>query len=338
MVSPDSNDAQTPELLSSSEVTTDRLQRLDAKVERAVRSSRAESTINAYRTDFEDFTIWCASNHLTALPAEPVTVARYLSDLAFPDDDRSPLTVATIQRRIASIGEAHKATNNKNPCEHAGVKQAMKGIRRELGIKPHNRKSGLSTADIRAIVDTLDGTRMLHLRDKALLLLGFATALRRSELVALNVKDLETHPEGIIVWKRRSKTDQEGAGAAIEVAYGEHLSTCPVLATRTWIHESALDTGPIFRAVDRHGNVSDRALTPKSVAQIIKKHAARIGHDAGDFAGHSLRRGFSTEAARNGAPERVIATTTHHTTVRGLKPYIEEADRFTDPPSRYLGL
>lgn len=337
IVSSDEDQSGSEVKLHSGTSTPDRLRDLDAKVAKAIGKSKSKATRDAYEADFEDFTHWCKKENLIPMPAASIDVARYLSDLAFPDDDRKPLTVSTIQRRIASIGAAHKQRSYPNPCDNEGVREAMKGIRRHLGTK-QRRKSGLSTAEIRAIVETIDGSELIGIRDRALLLLGFATALRRSELVALEVGDLERHPEGLVVWKRRSKTDQEGAGAAIEVAYGEHLITCPVRATRAWLDEAAIEDGPVFRSVDRHGNISEEALSSKSVAGIVKKHAQRLGHDPDDFAGHSLRRGFSTEAARNGAPERVIATTTHHTTVRGLKPYIEEADRFTDPPSRYLGL
>ncbi|MCL4116351.1 UNVERIFIED_CONTAM: hypothetical protein GTU68_007097 [Idotea baltica] len=316
----------------------ERLAELEAKIAGAVRRSRSEATLAAYRSDWSDFETWCESLPLPCLPAEPGTVAAYLAELAEPDDDRAPLAMSTIQRRVAAIGEAHKSAGHLNPCADPLVKQVTKGIRRTLGVAPRHRKSGLSTADIRAIVTSLDGTRLIDVRDAAILLVGFATALRRSELVALEIEDVENHPEGVIVNKRRSKTDQEAAGKRIEVAYGEQLFTCPVRALRSWIDEADIQTGPIFRPVNRHGHVAARALSDRAVAQIIKKHVTRLGYKGSDYAGHSLRRGFSTEALRNGASERTIASTTHHTSTKGLQPYIEEADEFQDPPSRYLGL
>ena len=210
----------------------ERLRDLEAKITKAYQGSRAASTLNAYRTDFDDFTTWCHTLSLTPLPADPETVAAYLADMADPGDDRKPLAMSTIQRRVASLGEAHKATGHENPCAHPLVKQVMKGLRRQLGVAPTNRKTGLSVADVKAIVDTLDGTRLIDVRDRALLLLGFATAMRRSELVALTLDDLENHPEGLIIHKRRSKTDQESAGNRIEVAYGQYSTTCPVRAVR----------------------------------------------------------------------------------------------------------
>ena len=318
--------------------TMERLAELEAKVTANVRASRAESTLEAYASDWADFTTWCKTIGLTPLPAAPGTVAAYLADMADPPDDREPLAHATIVRRKASIGEAHKLAGHPNPCADELVKLASKGIRRQIGVAPQHRKAGVSTADMRAIVVGLDTERLIDVRDKALLLVGYATALRRTSLVGLDVGDIEDHPQGMLVHLRRSKTDQEGAGARIEVEYGTNPETCPVRAYRTWTKAAGIVEGPVFRAVNRGGNISPNRLSGKAVALIIKKHAARIGKDPADFAGHSLRRGFATEAARQGASERTIAHTTQHTSTKGLSPYIEDAEVFTDPPSRYLGL
>jgi site-specific recombinase XerD len=315
-----------------------RLSELEAKIHGAVQASRSPATIKAYRSDWADFALWCATNALEPLPATPATVAAYLVELGEAKDDRGPLAISTIQRRKAAISEAHKAAGETSPCLDPLVKQVTKGLRRQLGVAPKNRKAALSTADIRAAINGLDGARLIDVRDKLVLLWGFATALRRSELVALEVGDVEDHPDGLLIYRRRSKTDQEGAGHRIEVAYGEHLETCPVRAYRTWLDATGIDDGPIFRAVNRHGHLSPTGLSDRAVANIIKKHAERIGRDPADFAGHSTRRGFSTEASRNGAPERTIISTTGHTTTKGLRPYIEDAETFTDPASRYLGL
>ena len=150
----------------------------------------------------------------------------------------------------------------------ACVSQVTKGVRRQRGVASQNRKAALSTADIVAIVDGLDDTRLIDVRDRALLLLGFATAMRRSELVGLEVSDIDDHPEGLLINLRRSKTDQEAAGRMVEVAYGEHVATCPVRAYRTWLDEAAIVSGAVFRNVDRHGNLADTALAGNSVARI----------------------------------------------------------------------
>jgi integrase len=226
-------------------------------------------------------------------------------------DDGRPRAISTIQRRKAAISEAHKLQGETNPCLDPLVKQVTKGLRRQLGVAPTNRKTGLSTADVRAIVGGLDEARLINFRDKAVLLLGFATAMRRSELVALTVADVEDHLEGLLVHRRTSKTDQEGADHQIEVAYGEHLDTCPVRAYRAWLDETGIDHGPVFRAVTD----TVTSLPPRSAI------------------------GLSPTSSRN-TPNGSAATpaTTGHTSTKGLRPYIEDAEIFTDPPSRYLGL
>ena len=329
----------TAQLVDASRgANVERLAQLESKIASAVQASRAESTLVAYRSDWAGFTKWCETNQLASLPATPATVAAYLVELGNPEDGHKPFAISTIQRRKAAISEAHTLAGHTNPCLDPLVKQVTKGLRRQLGIASTRRKSGLSTADVRAIVSGLDRSRLIDVRDQALLLIGFSTAMRRSELVALHVGDIEDHTKGLLVHRRKSKTDQEAAGHQIEVAYGKHPETCPVRAYRTWIEEAGIDDGPLFRSVNRHGTLSPTALSDRAVANIVKKHAARIGRDPNDFAGHSLRRGFSTEASRNGAPERTIASTTGHSSTKGLRPYIEDAETFTDPPSRYLGL
>ncbi len=315
-----------------------RVSELEAKIAGALRASRSEATLRAYRSDVADFKIWAQGEGLAWLPAEPATVAAYLAEMAHPPDDRAPMAVATIERRKAAIGEAHKHAGYDNPCANPLVKQVTKGLRRQLGVAPKNRKIGISTADVKAIVDDLDMTRTIDVRDKALLLVGYATAMRRAELVALSVVDVENHPEGLLVWRRRSKTDQESVGHRIEVAYGEHPTTCPVRAFREWIDAAGIVEGPVFRRVYKNGKIGDRALSDRSVATVVKKLVGRLGHDSAEYAGHSLRRGFATETSRNGASERTIAATTGHTSARGLQPYIADAGIMEDPPSRYLGL
>jgi site-specific recombinase XerD len=333
-------ESSVPELVASGATPTAvgqaRLVDLEAKVARAVRRSRAEATLRAYRADWADFTTWCATLGLDPLPASPATVAAYVAELADPPDDRAPRAVSTITRRLAAIAEGHKVAGHDNPTADPLVRETMKGVRRSLGVAPR-QKRGITTADMRVAVTGL-GDRLIDHRDRLLLLLGFAGGFRRSELVALDVADITDHPQGLLLRIRRSKTDQEAAGRTIEIAYGTDPATCPVRAWRTWAHHAGITDGPALRAVDRHGNLSDRPLTGHAVALIIKRHMARLGYNIDDFAGHSLRRGMATTAARNGAAERTIMRTTGHTATATLRSYIEAAEVFTDPASAYLEL
>jgi integrase len=269
------------------------------------------------------------------LPATPETLAEYLAHLA------ESCRVSTLERRLTAIARAHEACGLASPAAHPGVRATLRGIRRTLAEQAPVRaaKSGkapLSVEQLRAIVaatpDTLAGQR-----DRALLLLGFAAALRRSELVALDLADLEHVPEGLIITLRRSKTDQEGAGRRIGVPYGGSSQTCPVAAARDWITSANLDRGPLFRRVDRHGNVGGR-LSDRSVALIVKAGATRVGIDPARVAGHSLRAGLATAAARAGKSERSIALQTGHSSLRVLRGYIREGTLFRDNAAAGIGL
>jgi site-specific recombinase XerD len=313
-----------------------RLAELEAKIARAVARSRAEATLRAYRSDWADFVCWCDQVGLDALPASLATVAGYVAELADPPDDRAPRRVSTIERRLAAIGEGHKVAGHPNPARGALVAETMKGIRRTLGVAP-TQKRGVSTADVRAAVAEL-GDRLIDDRDRLILLLGFAGGFRRAELVGLDVADVAVHPEGLLVQLRKSKTDQDQAGRRVEIVYGAQATSCPVRAWRTWLDRARITDGPVFRPIDRHGNLSPKRLSAQAVAIVIKRHMRRLGYDTTDFAGHSLRRGMATTAARNGAAERTIMRATGHTATETLRGYIEEAAQFTDPASQYLDL
>lgn len=327
---------QTTLVPYSPTVPAERLAALEAKVARAVTRSRAPATLRAYRSDLLDFGVWCRALGLVSLPAAPATVAAYLAELAEPGDDRAPAAVSTITRRLAALGEGHKVAGHPNPCTNPLVRETMKGIRRTLGVAQRQKKP-VTTADIRAAVARLP-TGVAGDRDRVILLLGFASGMRRSELAGVDVEHLEHVPDGLLVHLGRSKTDQEGRGRRIEIVYGTDTATCPVTAVRTWLTRTELTTGPLLRPVDRHGRVLPHRLTGQGIALVVKRHMSTLGHPAADFAGHSLRRGLATTAARNGASERTIMRTTGHTSVETVRSYIDDAELFTDPASKYLGL
>jgi len=269
-------------------------------------------------------------------PASPESVAGYLSELGFPPDDREPATVSTLSRRLSAISQAHSLAGLGNPCSDPLVRETMRGLRRSLGVAPRHQKRAVTTAEIRTAVTEL-GESLIELRDRVVLLVGFAGGMRRSELAGLCVGDVEDATEGLLIHLRRSKTDQEGRGRRVEVVYGTDPVTCPVRAYRAWIEAARLDEGPVLHRVDRHGNILG-PLSPQGVAIIVKRHMGRLGLPASDFAGHSLRRGHATTASRNGASERTIMATTGHTSVETLRGYIDDAQLFSDPASSYLGL
>ncbi|MHB8295042.1 MAG: site-specific integrase [Acidimicrobiales bacterium] len=316
--------------------TPQRLADLEARVRRAVAHGRSEATLRAYTSDWADFATWCATIGFDPLPAAAGSVAGYVSELAFPPDDRDPAAVSTITRRLAAIGQVHSLARQPNPCADALVREAMRGVRRALGVAPRHQKRAVTTEEVKAAVAQL-GEGLAEMRDKVVLLVGFAGGMRRSELAGIAVTDVEAAPEGMLVHLRRSKTDPEARGRRIEIVYGTDPATCPVRAYRTWVRAAGIAEGPVLRRVDRHGRLLG-PLSAQGVAIVVKRHMGRLGHPVSDFAGHSLRRGHATTAARNGATERTIMATTGHTSVETLRGYIDDAQLFSDPASSYLGL
>jgi integrase len=211
----------------------------------------------------------------------------------------------------------------------------MKGIRRTLGTAPA-QKSPTLTGEIRAMIAATD-EGLIGQRDRGLILLGFSGAFRRSELVALEVRDLDFTRDGLIVLLRRSKTDQEGTGRRVAVRYGARPDTCPVRTLQSWLELAAITTGPVFRAINRHGQVR-AGLTPQSVALIVKRLCQRAGLDPAQYAGHSLRAGHATSAAINGASECSIMAQTGHRSVQMVRRYIRDGSLFRENSAGKLGL
>jgi integrase len=295
-----------------------------------VGAAKSRATLRAYRTDWAHFETWCAAHGADALPASPETVALYLTDLA------AVARPSTLQRRVSSISQAHQAAGFDSPTRDALVRTTLTGIRRTLGTAPVQKSPAL-TADVRAMVEALPDT-LAGARDRALLLLGFAAALRRSELVGLDVDDVVEQHEGLVVTVRRSKTDQEAVGRRVGVPYGSNPATCPVRAVRAWRDATGIEDGPLFRPVDRHGRVRDARLSGTAVALIVKRAAARAGLDAHLFAGHSLRAGLATSAAAAGASERAIMAQTGHKSLPMVRSYIREGSLFRENAAATVGL
>lgn len=230
-------------------------------------------------------------------------MAKYLAWLA-----KGGAKVSTLQRRLAAIAAAHKANGLESPTTAEGVRAVMRGIRRTVGTKPV-RKAPATAEALELMLGALPD-KLVGLRDRALLLVGFAAALRRSELVALHISDVEVHPRGLLLHIRRSKTDQEGKGHTIPVPNGRRLK--PAAALAAWLEAAGISEGPIFREVDRHGRVGAAALSGRSVARVVKRCAAAAGLDPEAFSGHSLRAGFVTSAlGDNVDPLKVMKITRH---------------------------
>jgi site-specific recombinase XerD len=285
------------------------------------RAEKAAATRRAYRSDFNLFRTWCETKRVSALPAQPETVSAFLAVEA--NRGAKP---STIGRRLAAIRYAHKLAGHEPPTNSEAVKATLRGIRRTTGSAPARKAP--ATADKIVAMVTMAGNDSKGLRDRAILLLGFAGAFRRSELVALDLTDLEFCNGGLRVRIRKSKTDQEGLGATIAIVPGS--IACPVEATRNWIEAAGIAEGPLFRPVSRGSGISDHRLSDRAVADIVKAYARRVGLNAADFSGHSLRSGFLTSAARRGASIFKMMDVSRHKSVDTLRGYVRDAEIFRD--------
>ncbi|MDQ6674940.1 MAG: tyrosine-type recombinase/integrase [Chloroflexota bacterium] len=293
--------------------------------------AKAPRTRKAYAADWRHFTAWADARGLTALPATPETVVFYLADMA-----EAGAKAATMARRLVVISQAHKTQNLPSPTTSSEVRNVHAGIRRIRGTAQEG-KAPATVEDIKTMLDKLPHSR-LGQRDRALLLLGFAGAFRRSELVSLDVADLDFTRAGLIVTLRRAKTDQEGVGRRIGIPYGANKATCPVRSVQAWLAAAKIKDGPIFRAVDRFSRVQPGRLSDKAVALVVKRCAARGGLGADRWAGHSLRAGLAISAAAAGVEERKIAQQTGHQSLVILRRYSRDGDLFRGNAAGAVGL
>lgn len=290
-------------------------------LDRLVASAISDRTRRAYANDLNAFEGWLGRS-VSVAPAANHEVAEFIAAMT------GQFKPATITRRLASISKAHRAMGLPSPTSSELVQAAMRGMRRQVGTA-QRKAQPLLKEDLIDILDRLPDT-LKALRDRALLLIGFAGGFRRSELVGLDVTDIEHVRQGIVVNLRRSKTDQEGRGRKIGIPFarGRH---CPVRALEAWVKASDFESGAIFRPVSRHGHIDlGQRLSTEAVAIVVKEAVAKIGHDPEQFSGHSLRAGLVTSAAMAGIPLWKIRKTTGHTSNEMLGRYIRDADLFTD--------
>lgn len=279
-----------------------------------VHNSLSEAKKRAYGADISHYEAYGGT-----IPSTPEMIAEYLaSQIA----SHKP---ATISRRLASLTKVHEALGLGNPVKSEIVSATMRGIRRKAGTAQQQAKP-LLKEDLFAILERM-GEKPKDIRDKALLLIGFAGAFRRSELVGLNAEDIEHARQGIVITLRRSKTDQEGKGRKVGVPFGRTI-WCPVKHLSNWLDHAGICEGPIFRSINRHGHVAEQRLSGEAVSIIVKQRAKQAGLEPAAYSGHSLRAGLATSAAQAGAPTWKIRQQTGHASDAMLMRYIRDGDMF----------
>jgi site-specific recombinase XerD len=303
---------------------------LQNKIDRArerQKNARSQNTRKSYESDWKQFVSWCQDNQVPFLPSNPAVVILYIDDLA-----EAGKKVSTIKRHITSISQTHQDNGFETPTQHNTVRLHIQALENEFGTRPRQKQAATASI-IKKFCDHLPNN-LKGLRDRAILQVGFAGALRRSEIAALNVEDIEFHEEGFTIFIPKSKTDQRGDGSLIGIEFGEY-PYCPVRTLKQWLNQSGINSGAVFRRMDKASRILER-ITDKSIERVVKDAAERAGFNKNDFAGHSLRRGFITTAKRNGMDEYDIMQHTRHESIATMRRYIDKSDVFKNNPTKGL--
>ena len=304
---------------------------LDEEIETArayVAAARAPATRRAYESDWRIFLAWCGPRAINPLPVVPEAVAIFLSAEA-----QAGVRPSTIGRRLAAIGYMHAQAGFDPPQQQAGavaIRNAVAGIRRTHGITKVQKRAadGDMLRDMLRACDSDGADSARTVRDRALLAIGMAAALRRSELVALKIDDVAVTPEGLMITVRKSKTDQEGEGAIIAIPEGRRIR--PKALLLAWIARAGFDNGPVFRKLTPQGRITAKPMSDRGVALVVKARAAAAGYDPAQVSGHSLRAGFLTEAARQGATVFKMKEVSRHKSLEILSDYVRNHELFRD--------
>ena len=290
-----------------------------------LKNSKADNTIRAYKSDFNDFGLFCAQNGFKSLPSDPKIVSLYLTQLSTKN-----VKISTIKRRLVSIGVIHKLKGHYLDTKHPLIVENLLGIKRRKG-SIQNGKKPLLINNLKKIINVIDEQKkekIKILRDRTIILIGFSGGFRRNEIVSLDFDDLDFVEEGLKINIKRSKTDQFGVGSIKGLPYFENSQYCPVVSIQKWIEISKINSGALFRRFSKGSNLSEKRLTDQTVALLIKEYLGLAGIDNTNYSGHSLRSGFATSAAEAGAEERTIMAMTGHKSTEMVRRYIKNADLF----------
>ena len=290
-----------------------------------LKSSKANNTVRAYKSDFNDFGLFCAKNGFKSLPTEPKIISLYLTYLSTKN-----IKMSTLKRRLVSISVIHRLKGHYIDTKHPSIIENIMGIKRRKGSIQRGKKPILinNLKTIINVIDEYNKEEIKRLRDRSIILIGFSGGFRRNEIVSIDYDDLDFVQEGLKMNVRRSKTDQFGEGFVKALPYFNNQLYCPVVSLKDWLNISKIASGPVFRRFNKGSSLSEKRLTDQSVALLIKEYLNLAGIDSKNFSGHSLRSGFATSAAESGVEERSIMSMTGHKSSEMVRRYIKEANLF----------
>ena len=290
-----------------------------------LKSSKSNNTVRAYKSDFRDFGLFCSQNGFKSLPSEPKIVSLYLTHLS-----TNNVKMSTLKRRLVSIGVIHRLKGHYLDTKHPSIIENVMGIKRRKGSIQKGKKP-LLISNLKKIINVIDENNdeeIKKIRDRSIILIGFAGGFRRNEIVSLDYDDLDFVSEGLKIILKRSKTDQFGEGSLKGLPYFDNSKYCPVLSIKNWLELSKINSGPLFRRFTKGSILTEYRLTDQSVALLLKHYLELSGIDSKNYSGHSLRSGFATSAAESGVEERSIMAMTGHKSTEMVRRYIKEANLF----------
>ena len=290
-----------------------------------LKSSKAKNTIRAYKSDFNDFGLFCAQNGFKSLPSEAKIISLYLTQLSTKE-----VKISTIKRRLVSIGVIHRLKGHYLDTKHPLIVENLMGIKRRKG-SIQNGKKPLLINNLKRLINVIDQQKKEQIkifRDRTIILIGFSGGFRRNEIVSLDYDDLDFVEEGLKINIKRSKTDQFGEGSIKGLPYFNNSQYCPVVSLKNWIDIAKINSGSLFRRFSKGSRLTEKRLTDQTVALLIKEYLQLAGIDNKNYSGHSLRSGFATSAAESGAEERSIMAMTGHKSSEMVRRYIKEANLF----------
>ena len=290
-----------------------------------LQSSKAKNTIRAYKSDFNDFGLFCAQNGFKSLPSEAKIISLYLTQLSTKE-----VKISTIKRRLVSIGVIHRLKGHYLDTKHPLIVENLMGIKRRKG-SIQNGKKPLLINNLKRLINAIDHQKKEQIkifRDRTIILIGFSGGFRRNEIVSLDYDDLDFVEEGLKINIKRSKTDQFGEGSIKGLPYFDNSQYCPVVSLKNWIDIAKINSGSLFRRFSKGSRLTEKRLTDQTVALLIKEYLKLAGIDNKNYSGHSLRSGFATSAAESGAEERSIMAMTGHKSSEMVRRYIKEANLF----------
>ncbi len=294
-----------------------------------LKNSKSINTVRAYKSDFNDFSLFCSKNGFKSLPSEPKIISLYLTHLSTKE-----IKMSTLKRRLVSIGVIHKLKGQYLDTKHPVIIENIMGIKRRKGSIQKGKKPIL-ISDLKQIINVIDKKNKNEIkkyRDRSIILIGFSGGFRRNEIVSLDFDDLDFVSEGLKINLKRSKTDQFGEGTIKALPYFENTQYCPVKSLKKLIEISKIKYGPLFRRFKKGSNLSEKRLTDQTVALLIKEYLELAGMDSKNYSGHSLRSGFATSAAESGVEERSIMAMTGHKSSQMVRRYIKDANLFKNNP------